>query len=127
MKVVFQYSDIYDDLWKEVMKERSKKSDSWIYHFPFPKEENIMKFVKHLNGGSWPDKQGKRGLKKIESITGLQWKNKQIICYVVGNCIPFSMPMTVFMTWDKRRFFNNVTHELIHVLLYDNDPKLKRF
>jgi hypothetical protein len=128
MKLVFKYSDIYDAHWKEFMRAIRKTSDYWIYKLPYPKEEAIEKYVDKLNSGRglWPGKDGERCLKMIEPLTGLKWKEKTIACYIVGNCIPFSSPLTVFMTYDYQTLLNNLTHELIHIILSDNYLQLKK-
>ncbi len=129
MKLIFEYSYIYDTHWKEFMCTLRKTSNYRLYKFSYPKEQVISKYVKRLNNDDslWSGKEGERCLKMIESITGLRWKEKTIKCYIVGNCIPISVPLTVFMTYDHSKFFDNILHELIHIILSSNYLKLKRF
>ena len=55
-------------------------------------------------------------LKEMSHVTGLKWKEKKIVCYVVGRALPFSDPLTIGTYRKKEGFIDVLTHELIHQL-----------
>ena len=55
-------------------------------------------------------------LQELPRIIKLKWKEKKIICYVVGDCRPFSDPLTLPVYEDKGLFIDVLIHELIHQL-----------
>ncbi len=65
---------------------------------------------------------------KLSEITGLAWKEEQILCYIVGKHRSFSDPLSI-KTWESGEpFLYDMTHELIHRLLsVDNYGMLERF
>jgi hypothetical protein len=112
-KIVFKYSSIYDDLFKEnYLKEQKgndEKSDS------YPTAEEIEKFIDVLKK-KWEPKE-KSILEELSKITTLQWKEDKIICYVVGRTIAFSDPLTIpAYTGYEEYAVDVLTHELIHQL-----------
>jgi hypothetical protein len=117
-KIVFKYSWIYDQNWKEWIK---------IYRRidKYPTERQILNYIKKVEK-LWR-KYEKKILKEISSITGLKWKSKLICCYVVGRCIPFSDPLTLPI-YEKNQdyFIDTLVHELIHQLFTQNSEKLRK-
>jgi len=99
--IEFRYSWIYDELFK-----KGKKNSE------YPSLIEIKKFIKEL------EKDFKinqiKILKEISKISKLKWKEKKIIVYVVGRCIPFSDPLTISLIHDKKRTIKILIHELIH-------------
>lgn len=106
-KIIFKYSWVYDQRQKEVAEFRLGKN----IKYPSPKriQNYIIKAEKR-----WQVLENNI-LSEISKITGLKWEEKSIICYVVGNCIPFSDPLTLKVyNRDYDRFVDVLIHELIH-------------
>lgn len=109
-KIIFKYSWIYDQNWKEWVKLYIKKGEKCQY--PDPQEvQNYIKKVEKL----W-SRQEKKVLEEISKASGLKWKEKTIICYVVGNCVSFSDPLTLRAYEEPDYFIDVLVHELIHQL-----------
>lgn len=107
-KITFRYSWIYDQHWREVVSAYGKKPK------PYPSERKIRNYVKKAEK-TWK-KDGKKVLIELSKITGLKWSAKEIPCYIVGKCIPFSDPLTVKVYGKTDQFVDVLTHELIHQL-----------
>jgi len=114
-KVIFTYSWIYDQHWKDIQKKKS-------YHSP-KKIENFIRKAEKL----WR-KDEKKILAELSRITGLKWKSKAITCYVVGRCAPFSDPLTLpVMEKYPDYFIDTLIHELLHQLLFvQNEAETKK-
>lgn len=117
-KIIFKYSWIYDENWKEWI--RFYKKDSKKY--PSVKEiQNYLKKVKKL----W-QKDKRRVLTELSRISHLNWKDKSIYCYIVGRCRPFSDPLTLPVYKNRPDYFIDIlTHELIHRLFTQENNLLK--
>ena len=101
-KVIFRYSWIYNEFFKSL--EKKKK---------YPSAKKILNYIKKLEK-LWR-KDEKKVLKEISKITGLEWKEKQIICYVVGRGkLSFSDPITLLMYRKLDFSIDVLVHELIH-------------
>ena len=110
-KIIFKYSWIYDQHWKEVYKKDKN----------YPTEKEILSYIKKVEK-LWR-KDEKKILKELEVVSGLRWQEKSIVCYVVGRCIPFSDPLTikVYKELSLDYFVDVLTHKLIHQLFTQND------
>src|SRR5438067_1775739 len=107
-RVEFTYSWIYDHNWQTWLGWRNKKK----IKSPSPREvQNYIKKVEPL----WR-KHEKKILSELARVTGLSWHDKTIRCYVIGRCIPFSEPLTMYMAKNTNDFIDDLTHELIHQL-----------
>lgn len=116
-KIIFRYSWIYDQIWKEALSEKKRKK----YLSP-RKVLNYIKKVEKL----WR-KEEKKVLQELTRITRLKWGVKSITCYVVGKCKPFSDPLTMLVYEKYPDYFIDVlTHELIHQLFIQNEKKLEK-
>ena len=62
---------------------------------------------------------------ELSKISGLEWKAKEIICYIIGYGRPFSDPLTVRIYKNYNDFIDTLTHELIHKL-FDQEGNMKR-
>lgn len=107
-KIEFKYSWIYDQNWRE-----------WIKLYPrfkgkYPDYKKIQKYIKKVEP-LWR-KQEKKIMVELSKIIKLSWKDKEITCYVVGRCIPFSDPLTLGLYKNTNWFIDTLTHELIHQL-----------
>ncbi len=112
-KIIFRYSNIYDELFRDIFlkeqKESGEKDDS------YPTAEEVEKFIDVLQK-KWEQKE-KRILEELSKITTLQWKEDTITCYVVGRTIAFSDPLTIpAYTGYEDYAIDVLTHELIHQL-----------
>ena len=119
-KINFIYSSIYDEIWKGnllTVNNRSVGSD-----YPSPRRiQNYIKVVNRL----WR-KDEKKVLTELSKISQLRWKEKNIRCYIVGKCIPFSDPLTISIyKKSPDNFIDILIHELIH-RLFIQDGNLKK-
>ena len=117
-KIIFKYSWIYDQHWREVYRDDKNYSS----------EKEILSYIKKVEKLWWKDEE--KILKELALASGLRWQEKSIVCYVVGRCIPFSDPLTIkaFKELPLNYFIDVLTHELIHQLLTqgDNSQKSKK-
>jgi len=114
-KVIFRYSWIYDKILRDL---RTKEIKSF-YKNRVPSFDTIYKFTKKIEN-VWI-KDEKNIVKEISKITGLRWKEKEIPCYVVCSCRPFSDPLTIPAYLKYPDYFVDVlTHELIHQIMIQN-------
>jgi hypothetical protein len=118
-KIEFRYSDIYDRKYKESKKtkENLKKKNK-----TYPSRNNILNYIEDVKK-LW-DKKNKKILKEISKVSGLKWKEKKIICYVIGAGKSFSDPLTI-KVYEKepKKFVETLTHELIHQIQTQNKRK----
>jgi len=122
-KIEFRHSRIYDEMifWqnkeiKEFLKKQKKE---------YPSQREIHQYIDKI-GRLW-EKDGKKILRNIRSVTGLKWKEKKIIVYIVGYCRPFSDPLTIKPYKDKNYFIDVLTHELIHQIQSQNNKNWNRW
>lgn len=119
-KIIFKYSWIYDQRQKEVAEFRLGKNTE--YPSPAQIQNYIIKAEK-----AWRVQENNI-LSEISKIIGLKWKEKSIICYVVGNCIPFSDPLTLKVySGDYDRFVDVLIHELIHRFDVDRTSEVRKY
>ena len=118
-KIVFRYSWVYDIKNKERLDEYRK-------NLSYPKQAKIENYIKEINK-EWK-KIERRILFHISKITKIKWKEKEIICYVVGRTMPISEPLTMEI-YEKRIdwFIDVMIHELIHRLFCQNDKTIGLF
>ena len=118
-KIKFKYSWIYDKNWQEWAKVYgyNPKKDNW------PSEKKILNYIKEIKK-LW-DKEEKRVLEELSKVTGLSWKEKEITCYVVGRCRPFSDPLTMGLRKNRDSFIDVFIHELIHQLFTQDSNMVK--
>jgi len=106
-KINFRYSEIYDKRWKVNFKNES-----------YPTKEEITEYIKEIEH-IWKHNE-KKVLEEMSKVTGLEWHDEDIVCYVVGICRPFSDPLTIGIYSqkyrDKKDFVDVLVHELIHQL-----------
>ncbi len=105
-QIDFRYSSIYDD--------RLFRKDKEVY----PSVNEILEYGNEIEK-SW-SKICKKVLESLQKSSGLKWKEKNIICYLVGTTRPFSDPLTIGIYKDKETFFDNLIHELTHRLIEQN-------
>ena len=122
-QIEFRYSRVYDEKYRlsksiqKYLKEKNKE-------YPSRKEiEDYIRKVKKL----WK-KEEKKIIKGISNISGLKWKEKRIICYVIGCGRAFSDPLTIgICSKNIRRFIRTLTHELIHEIQRQNREEYLRW
>ena len=111
-KVIFRYSWIYDEVFKELKgKKRSK----------YPSRVKIFNYIEKLEK-TWR-KNEKEILKEIAKSHGLRWQERFIYCYLTTEgLISFSEPTTLLI-YSKNSFrkidfvIDILTHELIHRII----------
>lgn len=107
----FIYSDIYDQQCRRIAKVLK-------YASPYPAKKSIIDFGQKLER-EW-EKNYEKVLKEISKTTNLAWKEKDIACYIVGQAMPISAPLTipVFKAPVPIDYAVDVMiHELIHRIL----------
>jgi hypothetical protein len=122
-KIEFRYSSVYDRNYREsksIQKYLKKRNEE------YPSREEVIKYMKKAEK-LWR-KSEKKILIEISRITKLKWKEKRIICYIIGVGRSFSEPLTVRTfgkLWD--RFIDVLTHELIHNIFNENNDKYMKW
>lgn len=118
-KIIFKYSWIYNQIWKEGWLIQNKKPKS------YPSPQKILNYIKKIKE-VWK-KEEKKVLQELSKVSHLKWKSKFIDCYVVGRCRPFSYPLTMPIYEKHPDYFIDVLiHELIHNLFIQNDKKIEK-
>jgi len=111
-EIEFRYSWIYDEQYRsdiKIIRELKK------LNMKYPSYKTISNYMKKIES-SWKHKR-ELILKELSNISGLDWKDDKIICYVVGYGIPFSDPLTIPVYKNDIDYGIYVlTHELIHQL-----------
>jgi len=121
-KIELRYSRIHDDRYRNsslIQKNLKKKKKTYP---SMKKIESYTMAVKKV----WK-KEEKSILKEMSKITGLKWKEKKIICYVVGIGRSYSDPLTVRLFKNKSDFVDILTHELIHQIQMQNSSRIKNW
>jgi hypothetical protein len=117
-KIIFKYSWIYNQTWKEGWLTGKKAGK-------YPSSGKVLKYVGKIRK-IWA-KEERRILQEFSMVTGLKWKSKTIDCYVVGRCRPFSCPLTMPIYEKYPNYFIDVlAHELIHNLFIQNEDKFNK-
>lgn len=122
-KIEFRYSSVYDRNYRNLkyiqnyLKEKNQK---------YPSKKEILFYIEKSKK-LW-EKNSKKILQEISKISGLDWKEKRIICYIVGVGRPFSDPLTI-RTYGKniKKFIETLTHELIHQIFIQNKNIYKKW
>jgi hypothetical protein len=65
--------------------------------------------------------------KKLVEISGLEWREASVTCYLVGKHRSFSDPLSITTYQKEGPFVATLLHELIHRLLYQNRERLRVF
>ncbi|MCL5011794.1 MAG: hypothetical protein M1594_02790 [Candidatus Marsarchaeota archaeon] len=118
-KIEFRYSWIYNQKIKRYLTSIAKHDEVLRRGLQdYPKEGSILKAVKKYEK-EW-NKHDKAVLAEISRVSGLKWRQKKIIVYVVGRIIPFSDPLTLPVYKSRVKFVDNLTHELLHQIQSQN-------
>src|SRR3989344_3848243 len=120
-EIEFRCNGTYDQFCREKYTKAEEKKLG-----KYPTNKKTMAYIKKIQP-LWK-KDGKKILLELQKVTGLKWKEKKMICYVVGNHIPFADPLTIPVFAKNPDYFTDVlTHELVHNLLNQNDEKLSKY
>ncbi len=121
-KIEFRYSRIYDEGYRnssvitKFLKEKNKS---------YPSHKKLILYSEKVNK-DW-NENGRKILKEISRVFGLKWKEKKIICYIIGAGRPFSDPLTIGFREKIEDFRDTLTHELIHQIQIQNKLKMKKW
>jgi len=116
-KIIFKYSRIYDEIWKGGLIIRMVEN--------YPSAKQILNYIKKIER-LW-QKEEKRVLRELTSVTCLKWKSEFIYCYIVGRSRPFSDPLTIPVYEKHLDYFIDVLiHELIHNLFVQNSKEMQK-
>ncbi|MFA4817499.1 MAG: hypothetical protein WC608_02095 [Parcubacteria group bacterium] len=109
--IKFCFSPIYNSFFERFVKFP-------IHGKEFPAVKEVIKKMNRLEK-EWR-KIEKKILKGLVKYTNLNWQKKEIDCYFVGKCIPFSDPLTICPRENNKETVNLLIHELIHQLIFQN-------
>src|SRR3989344_3610590 len=114
MKLNFQYSQVYDELLSYMSRNNFNN-----------KQILELETFAILLSNHFKDKQNKI-IKEIERVSGLKFSGN-VNCFIVKHLgyRAISDPLTVKMNKDFNYLTAVVIHELIHILLKDNQTVLK--
>ena len=126
-EIEFRWSFIYQEE-IHLPERESYNRNTW--------EKYVNVFVLKLKK-EW-NENGYGILEYMEQITGLKWKENKIICYIIkmSEFGPISDPLTIpvqlkhkkdIFTLTIERFFDMLTHELIHNLFIQNEDRLNKY
>ena len=118
-EIEFRYSEVYNNMYHE--NYTKKDEEKWG---KYPSSKKIHSMLKNREK-VW-NKHGKKILNEIEKISGFKWKEKKIICYIVGKTLPFSDPLTMSLENNNIEFIDTLTHELIHQVQIQNEDKFNK-
>lgn len=121
-KVIFRYSRVYDSNYrnsKKIKKILDERNEG------YPSYEKIISYIEEVKN-IW-EKEGEKILSEISNIINLKWKEKEIICYVIGYGRGLSDPLTVRLYENKNDFIDTLIHELIHQIQIQNSKKWKKW
>jgi hypothetical protein len=120
--ICFKYSEIYDQQVSRLVRsygiKRRDRVERWFAALGSKGYPSSIKILNYLNivKPLWQE-HGNWILRELATATSLRWKDKEIPCYVVGRCIPFSEPLTIPVFEKCPDYFMDIlTHELIHQL-----------
>lgn len=121
-KIIFRYSPLYDSNYRDSDKIKERLKEKGLT-YPSTKEIfNEIEKIKPLWSGIESD-----ALKSISEITGLNWKEKDIVCYVIGFGRSFSDPLTIKIHETPELFIDTLVHELIHHMQVQNNEQSKKW
>jgi len=113
MKIKFIFSDQYESALLALRPKNNKATLEW---------KEINRLEKVLT--EFWKKEGKRVEKVLKNITGLSFKDRDILCYL-NSQITVSDPLSIRIE-DQKDMADNLIHELIHILLSQNYPQIKK-
>lgn len=125
-KIVFNCSGIYNRFHKqwleayasEEFKKHNKKFSS------AEKELKVLDNYKRRVCAVW-NKYEKNILQELSEISGLNWEEERIECYIVYVGLTMSNPLTMHTFKEDSDFVDFLTHEMIH-RLFMQPENLKR-
>ena len=119
-KILFKYSWIYDNIWKDyLILKKGKSKEEFLSQ---KKITNYLKIISKL----W-DKEEKKILKEISNSSKLKWRRKQIVCYIISAGKSISDPLTIKIFKNKNDFIDLLIHELIHQILTQNKNQVSKY
>lgn len=82
---------------------------------PTPSWKEVLNYSKKIEK-KWRGVERKI-LQELSKLSGLEWQESTVLCYLVGRCRPFSDPLTMHVSYKKdEEFIDVLTHEMIHQL-----------
>ena len=117
-EIIFTYSRIYEGALNGEIFKKKRESLS---------EVKILNYIKSIEK-AWK-RDEKDILREISKVTGLNWEEKHIYCYLIEKGTSFCPPLTMPMIKDKVLFMDLLTHELVHGIFNfppDNFKKSKK-
>ena len=113
MKINFRYSTPYDEMLSIMSGEELSHSQALI----------AKEYLEKVN--EYWEKEGKKISKEIEKVSGLKF-NKDVEGFVVSEMAfeAISHPFTIKMCNDFNKLRGVLVHELLHVLLVQNEVKV---
>ena len=127
-KVEFRWSWIYE----QAYHSQTLKSKEFNYEKYLKKTTKFISKVKK----DWKPIEN-RIFKILPIETGLEWKEKKVVCYLIKRSalFPISDPLTIpielegekIFVLNSKRFIDMLIHELIHNLFIQNEEKTEKY
>lgn len=115
-EIHFLYSNSYDLMLKEIAKSRNLNIDKMMSKI------EIFDFVN--DAPKYWNQNSEKVFNKLFEITNLKYKDQRINCYLTNYDVNNYNPMTIKMQDNRFNFSNQITHELIHILLDQNRKEI---
>ncbi len=113
-KIQITYSEVYDMISHHYFKKSYGKKQM----------KQGKKYAAHLQK-VW-DKRSRKILNAMSEVSGLKWKNEEIKVYPVRfGYSEIAWPLTIFFYDDDRHAISIIIHELCHVLIGQNNKRVK--
>ncbi len=113
--VELRYSEIFDEQIRQYWLSDRKKAKG------YPSVRKIKSLL--ISRIRLWKKHERRIIVALERTTGCPFREKQIVCYVIGRGVPISDPLVLplFVHHPSTRFIDSLTHELIHRIFLQSD------
>lgn len=121
-KITFVFSSVYDEHFRDFIRLKFPQ-----FFDAYPSREEIDCHIEKVEK-VWRE-IGEDVLSEMTFASNMSWDTELIPCYVVGNCVPFSDPLTIKVYKNPDRFIDTLVHELIHQLFTQkcNHHKMRSF
>lgn len=117
-EIIFNYSELYAS---------AVFNNAFMYSKGFAEE--VRKNSNEAIGvytSLWKPK-GQTILKTLSEITGIEWREKTIVAYIIDQYRGYSSPLTIPANMGESRFLYIMTHELTHRILDQRERAVEHY